>query len=439
MSPPLLSWGRYPRHPQTAHPVQWPSETRGALAAVAALQRGRALPYGKGRSYGDSCLAESDQVLAMAGMDRIIAADWSTGLITAQAGLTLDALIRLALTHGWFLPVSPGTKFVTLGGAVANDVHGKNHHVMGTFGRHVRRLSIFRSAQGVVDCSPETDAVLFNTTVGGLGLTGVILSVQLQLRRVRSGRIQQRSIKFGNLDEFFALSGELDPQHEYAVAWVDCLAQGARMGRGHYIVGDHAVDGDLRVSSGKARTMPIDPPISLINGLSLRVFNSLYYQRQQVKEVRSVVGYEPFFYPLDKLLQWNRIYGKAGFQQYQCVVPHAQARDAIGAVLKEIARSGTGSFLAVLKRCGDIVSPGLLSFPLPGVSLALDFAQHDAANVRLFASLDAIVHEAGGRLYPAKDAQMSAAHFQQAYPAWTRIEAMRDPLLMSRFWQRVTT
>ncbi len=438
MSASLLSWGRYPQHPQTGHPVQWPDQVEGALRAVTGLQTGRSLAYGKGRSYGDSCLSESDHVVVTAGMDRVIAADWKTGLITAQAGLTLDALIRIALTRGWFLPVSPGTKFVTLGGAVANDVHGKNHHVMGSFGRHVKRLSLFRSQEGAIDCSPDFNAPLFNATVGGLGLTGVILSVELQLRPVRSGRIKQRSIKFGNLDEFFALSAQLDADHEYAVAWVDCLASGARMGRGHYIVGDHAVDGDLRLASGKAKTMPVDPPFPLINGLSLRAFNTLYYQRQQVREVRSMVGYEPFFYPLDKLLQWNRLYGRAGFQQYQCVVPQLNARDAIGAVLTEIARNGAGSFLAVLKRCGDMVSPGLMSFPLPGVSLALDFAQHDTANARLFASLDDIVHQAGGRLYPAKDAHMSAAHFQQAYPAWVQVEALRDPALMSRFWQRVT-
>lgn len=438
MSSSLLSWGRYPKHPQTGHAVHWPDEVEGVLSSVGALQAGRALAYGKGRSYGDSCMAESDQVVAMAGMDRVISADWRTGIITAQAGLTLDALIRIALTRGWFLPVTPGTKFVTLGGAVANDVHGKNHHVMGSFGRHVKRLSLFRTQEGVIDCSPEHHVPLFNATVGGLGLTGVILSVELQLRPVRSGRIKQRSIKFGNLDEFFTLSAELDAHHEYAVAWVDCIATGARMGRGHYIVGDHAVDGDLRVTSGKAKTMPVDPPFSLINGVSLRAFNTLYYQRQQAREVRSLVGYDPFFYPLDKLLQWNRLYGRAGFQQYQCVVPQLNARDAIGAVLTEIARSGAGSFLAVLKRCGDIVSPGLLSFPLPGVSLALDFAQHDAANVRLFSGLDAIVHQAGGRLYPAKDAHMSASHFQQAYPAWAQVEALRDPALMSRFWRRVT-
>jgi FAD/FMN-containing dehydrogenase len=184
--------------------------------------------------------------------------------------------------------------------------------------------------------------------------------------------------------------------------------------------------------------MPVDPPVSLVNAASLRIFNTLYYHRQQARQVHAAVGYDPFFYPLDKLLHWNRMYGRAGFQQYQCVVPFASSRDAIRAVLAEIARSGSGSFLAVLKRCGDVPSPGLLSFPLPGVSLALDFAQRDIANARLFAKLDALIHEAGGRLYPAKDAHMSAVHFQQAYPAWPRVEALRDPHLKSRFWNRVT-
>jgi len=433
----LLSWGRYPKHPQTGHAVHWPDDVPTSLTTIDALQAGRTIAFGKGRSYGDSCLAESDHVLLMEGMDRVIAVDWKTGIVTAQAGLTLGALLPIALSHGWFLPVSPGTKFVTLGGAVANDVHGKNHHVMGTFGRHVRQLNLWRSQEGVQTCSPTSNMPLFNATVGGLGLTGVILSVELQLRPVRSGRIVQRSIKFGHLDEFFCLSDELDPHHEYAVAWVDCLAQGPQMGRGRYIAGNHATDGDLQATSDGAVTFPVTPPMSLVNSLSLRIFNSLYYQQQQVKEVRSTVGYDPFFYPLDKLLQWNRIYGKAGFQQYQCAVPQAHARDAAGALLDTIARSRSGSFLAVLKRCGDLPSPGLLSFPLPGVSLALDFTQCDEANARLFASLDAIVHDAGGRLYPAKDAHMSASCFKRAYPAWSQVEALRDPGLMSRFWCRV--
>jgi FAD/FMN-containing dehydrogenase len=408
------------------------------VAAAYAAAAGGTLAFGMGRSYGDSCMAASDHVVSTRAMDRVLSADWQTGVVIAQAGLTLDALIRMALPRGWFLPVTPGTKFVTLGGAVANDVHGKNHHVMGTFGRHLRRLTLFRSHEGMVQCSGESNAPLFSATVGGLGLTGVLLSVELQLRRVASSSVAQRCIKFGGLDEFFDLAAEHDANNEYAVAWVDCLATGRQTGRGHYIVGNHAEDGVLDLAGGHAGRMPIDPPFSLVNGLSLRAFNAAYYHRQRTRDVRSTVGYDPFFYPLDKLQQWNRMYGRPGFQQYQCVVPRVSARDAIRDVLGEIARSGRGSFLAVLKQCGDLVSPGLLSFPMPGVSLALDFAQRDAANAALFARLDATVHEAGGRLYPAKDAHMSAQHFQGAYPAWTQVESLRDPLLMSRFWQRVT-
>ncbi len=434
----LLSWGRYPRHPQTAHPVHWPDEVGRAVDAISLNGARRGLAFGMGRSYGDSCMAESDHVVAMPGMDRVVAADWETGVIRAQAGLTLAALIAIALPRGWFLPVSPGTKFVTLGGAVANDVHGKNHHVMGTFGRHVERLTLYRTGEGVVECSPDANADLFNATVGGLGLTGIVLTVDLRLRRVASAHMAQRSIRFGNLDEFFDLSATYDARHEYAVAWIDCLAAGRQAGRGHYIVADHASDGVLDATPPKAKRMPIDPPISLVNGVSLRAFNTLYYHRQRSKNLLSTVGYDAFFYPLDKLLDWNRMYGRAGFQQYQCVVPDANAREAIAAVLGEISRSGTGSFLAVLKRCGDVPSPGLLSFPLPGVSLALDFPQRDEINTRLFARLDALVHEAGGRLYPAKDAHMNAVDFQRAYPRWSQLEALRDPFLMSRFWRRVT-
>lgn len=431
---PLTSWGRYPKHPQTGYPVSWPSDLDSAVIAAGA----GTLAFGRGRSYGDSCLASSDHVLAMQGLDRFLSVDWHTGRIVAQAGLTLDTLIRAALPHGWFVPVTPGTKFVTLGGAVANDVHGKNHHVMGTFGRHVSRLLLHRASDGVIECSREANAELFAATIGGLGLTGVILAVELQLRPVRSSQVEQRNIKFGNLQEFFELSTLHDAGHEYAVAWIDCLATGASTGRGHYTLGNHAEDGVLEPAGGKPRRMAIDPPISLVNPLSLRLFNALYYGRQREKEVHSTGGYDPFFYPLDKLLHWNRMYGRAGFQQYQCVVPDGDAHAVIAAVLKAIAQDGAGSFLAVLKHCGDALSPGLLSFPMPGVSLALDFAQRDAANARLFEKLDALVHEAGGRLYPAKDAHMSAAHFQCAYPAWETVERLRDPRLMSRFWQRVT-
>lgn len=432
------SWGRYPKQPQVPYGAFWPGEVPAAVAAASSAGSGGTLPFGMGRSYGDSCLAASNQVVSMRGADRIISADWDSGVIVAQAGLTLDALIRIALPRGWFPPVTPGTKYVTLGGAVANDVHGKNHHVMGTFGRHVRRLSLYRTDRGMVHCAPDLHDRLFGATVGGLGLTGVILTVELQLRRINSSNVAQRTIKFGGLDEFFELSAQLDHLHEYSVAWVDCLATGRNAGRGHYVVGDHATDQVLALPSAPSRRMPVDPPFSLVGNLTLRAFNTLYYHRQIATDVQAVTGFDPFFYPLDGLRDWNRMYGKAGFQQYQSVVPRAQGREVVRAMLKAIAHEGTGSFLAVLKQCGNAQSPGLLSFPLPGVSLALDFAQHAAVNDRLFAKLDAMVHEAGGRLYPAKDAHMSAAHFQHAYPRWREIEALRDPALKSHFWNRVT-
>jgi FAD/FMN-containing dehydrogenase len=431
----FLSWGRYPRHPQIPYLVYWPEDILHALNAVETEPKGATLAFGCGRSYGDSCLAESGHVLAMQNMDRVISADWVNGVIFAQAGMTLAQLIRIALPRGWFLPVSPGTKFVTLGGAVANDVHGKNHHVNGTFGRHVKRLVIQRSDEGVVQCSPLKRTNLFAATVGGLGLTGIILGVEIQLRSINSSQIDQRSYQFGGLDEFFDLSRLHDVSNEYAVAWIDCLASGKKSGRGHYIVGNHSQNGPLELSKASHMTMPFDPPISLVNTISLQIFNALYYHR---KKRNNTVGYDSFFYPLDILHRWNRIYGRAGFQQYQCVVPENNEREVIREVMQQIAKSGSGSFLAVLKKFGSLSSPGLMSFPMHGVSLALDFPQRDQVNKHLFKKLDTLVHEAGGRLYPAKDAHMSSSHFKQSYLQWEKVEALRDPLLLSQFWKRVT-
>jgi FAD/FMN-containing dehydrogenase len=432
----LGSWGRYPDFPQQRHPVHWREDVPHVLAGMPPGLP--VLAYGCGRSYGDSCFAVSDHVLAMAGMDRLVSADWASGLIVAEAGLTLAELIHIALPRGWFPCVTPGTKFVTLGGAVANDVHGKNHHVVGTFGRQVRGLTLYRTAEGPVTASPAQNPELFAATVGGLGLTGIILTVELQLRRVTSSDMEQCCVRFDSLDEFFDLSSAHDRNFEYTVAWIDCMAEGRNSGRGLYVGGRHAERGELRVEPPNSLRFPIDPRVSLVNGFTTRAFNALYYRRQLRKKVSRRVRYGSFFYPLDHVSSWNRIYGRAGFQQYQCVVPQSGGREIIRRVLAEIARSGTGSFLAVLKQCGALPSPGLMSFPLHGVSLALDFPQRADVNRSLFANLDALVHGAGGRLYPAKDAHMSAAHFKIAYPAWERVEALRDPRLMSRFWQRVT-
>jgi FAD/FMN-containing dehydrogenase len=400
-------------------------------------QHHTSLPYGNGRSYGDSCLAASDQVLHMRSLDRFIRADWSTGKIRVEAGVTLAEILAAAIPHGWFLPVTPGTQFATVGGAIANDVHGKNHHLRGTFGNHVLRFGLLRHGETALICSATENTKLFAASIGGLGLTGVINWADLQLMPVRSSQIDSTVVRFANLAEFFSLSAELDHQHEYSVAWVDCLAKGADTGRGVFIVGDHARYGSLEVERGSRLKMPLTPPVSLINNLSLRAFNSLYWRAHPGQRTAKRSAYEPFFYPLDRILHWNRIYGRNGFQQYQCVIPDANAQAAMGELLSAIADSGQGSFLAVLKRCGDIASPGLLSFPMPGTSLALDFPNSGDLQHVLFPRLDAIVRTAGGRLYPAKDAHMSGSDFRQAYPAWERLEALRDPSLMSRFWKRV--
>jgi FAD/FMN-containing dehydrogenase len=433
----LLAWGNYPYHPQQAHALHWRDDAATQLALLA-QRSGTTLAFGNGRSYGDSCLAATDQVFALRGLNRMISADWRSGILRAETGVTLAEILQIAIPRGWFLPVTPGTQYVTLGGAVANDVHGKNHHRRGTFGLHVTRFCLLRSDRGLLECSQHENSELFAATIGGLGVTGVILWVELQLLPVRSSRVVSTSMRFSNLDEFFSLSNEHDHNHEYTVAWVDCLARGKTLGRGIFTVGEHAVDERFDIPAKKKITVPITPPFSLVNQLSLRAFNELYYRRHPRGICKAVVDYDSFFYPLDSILQWNKIYGPSGFQQYQCIIPETDAAAVVRALLEVIGAHNTGSFLAVLKRCGAIKSPGLLSFPMPGVSLALDFPQRAVADKKLFAQLDSITHTAGGRLYPAKDAHMSGADFRQAYPDWQRVEALRDPVLLSRFWQRVT-
>jgi FAD/FMN-containing dehydrogenase len=431
------SWGRYPPELQQPHPISWRDEVAQEMESAAAKFDGL-LPYGNGRSYGDSCLAASGHVLAMRSLARFISADWESGLITAEAGVTLEEVLALAIPKGWFLPVTPGTKYVTLGGAIANDVHGKNHHVRGTFGNHVRRFGLVRSDQPPVECSMQDNQNLYRATIGGLGLTGVIDWVELQLVPITSSRMDVTTVRFGTLQEFFELSAELDETNEYTVAWVDCLAKGPTAGRGVFMAANHAQRGGLKVDTRKKLAVPATPPISAINGLTLRMFNSTYFGMHSPTRRREPVDYDPFFYPLDRILEWNRIYGPKGFQQYQCVIPEGQAQSATRELLSAIATSGEGSFLAVLKKCGNLASPGLLSFPMAGTSLALDFPQRAAANGALFRRLDAIVRHSGGRLYPAKDAHMSGDDFRSFYPDWTKLEKLRDPILRSRFWKRVT-
>ncbi|MFC5078840.1 putative decaprenylphosphoryl-beta-D-ribose oxidase [Vibrio thalassae] len=428
------SWGRFPYSKNSVQPIDWLTQIPTVIDSFDETY----LPFGNGRSYGDSCLSENGNAFGVRNSNRFLSVDWETGIIRAEAGVLLSEILELSVPRGWFLASTPGTKLITLGGAVANDVHGKNHHVAGTFGLHVRKFGLYRSEQGLVECSASKNKELFNATVGGLGLTGIILWVELQLRPISSSMIDSQNIKFSNLDDFFSLSREIDEKFDYTVAWVDCVSKGSNLGRGIYMVGNHMERGTLELPKSTKLSVPVDLPFSLVNPLTLKAFNAFYYNKQLSKKVNKLVSYEPFFYPLDSITEWNRIYGKSGFQQYQCVIPENNAQDAMKEILTTISTKGFGSFLAVLKRCGDINSPGILSFPMEGATLALDFPQVKGKTNQLFDQLDSIVSQAGGRLYPAKDAHMSGEFFRDSYSNWEIVEGFRDPRIMSKFWHRVT-
>lgn len=432
----VLSWGLYPHCPQQVHSLDWRDQLLPSMSFLHNKHE-NFLPFGLGRSYGDSCLAQSGQVLQLNGMDKFISADWSQGILHAEAGVTLAQILSVAIPHGWFLPVTPGTRFVTLGGAIANDVHGKNHHRAGTFGRFVRSIELCRSDGSVLQLSATQHPELFCATVGGLGLTGIISRAELQLQRITGTDLQVCTERFGQLQEFFLLSEASERLHEFCVAWIDCTARGNELGRGVMYSADFAPQSGLKLGPTGQIKLSFTPPLSLVNSVSLKLFNELYWRKTPSSVHSAAQSYQQFFYPLDSILNWNRLYGRCGFQQYQAVVPQHCASDAIRDMLAIIASTGTGSALAVLKRCGDIVSPGILSFPFAGTTLALDFPHNDGT-AALFQQLDAVVRAAGGRLYPAKDAHMSADDFQQGYPNWNIVEKWRDPALMSRFWHRVT-
>ncbi len=398
---------------------------------------GSLLPYGAGRSYGDSCLNDGNALIHTRGLDRFIAFDTATGVLRCEAGVLLADIIDFALPRGWFPPVTPGTKFVTVGGAIANDVHGKNHHRDGSFGHHVTRFELLRSDGARLACSATENAGHYRATIGGLGLTGLVTWAELRLAPLKGPWIRQTATRFASLDQFFEASAALEGAHRYVVAWLDCASRGAA--RGVVFAGDHDED-DNPAPTRRARAFPFEPPVSLVNGLTLRAFNAIYYRtpRAGAGDPR-LVPWDEFFFPLDAMHQWNRIYGPRGFFQYQCVVPPGEAgRAALAELLDRIAASGQGSFLSVLKRLGDRPAAGMLTFPCPGYTLALDFPNQGARTLSLLDSLDAVVRAAGGRVYPAKDSRMSSAAFQAYYPEWEAFRSYIDPRFSSSFWRRVT-
>jgi FAD/FMN-containing dehydrogenase len=436
------SWGRVAAARHRVVPFHWRDQTLPRLEPGDSM-----LPFGLGRSYGDSCLNDGHVLITTDGLDRWMTFDRSTGVLRAEAGVSLASVLDLVVPQGWFLPVTPGTQFVTLAGAVANDVHGKNHHVAGTFGRFVSAFELLRSDGSRLQCTPGQNTSLFQATIGGLGLTGLITWVEIQLVAISSPIMETQDIQFGHLREFFPLSAESE-SWPYVVAWVDCVAKGADLGRGIFMRGRHATGLDpqqvrrLARPAGAAsrKAIPFNLPSFTLNALSVRAFNALYYRKNRAARRDRLQHFGPFFYPLDAVRHWNRLYGRRGFYQYQCVIPSsAPVQDAMADMLERIAASGQASFLAVLKMFGDVPSPGKLSFPRPGATLALDFANRGPRVLKLFAALDEIVRRCGGALYPAKDACMSADDFQRAYPRWREFEQQdRDPQFSSSFWRRVT-
>lgn len=411
----LSGWGRYPCLDAEVSFPQSITQCTSALLGHEGL-----IARGLGRSYGDSSLA--GHVLNTRYLNHFLDFEAATGLLRCAAGVTLDEILRIFVPRGWFLPVTPGTRFVSVGGAIASDVHGKNHHVDGTFTQHVRELELLLGNGEHVMASWQHNPELFHATCGGMGLTGLILSASIQLKPIGASDIIETTIKARSLaavlDAF-----EAHRTATYSVAWIDCLAHGNHLGRSLLMLGEHADTGALTVLSDRIIPVPIDMPAKLLNQITVKAFNALYYGKTLCARHTRRVPFEPFFYPLDKLAHWNRLYGKAGFVQYQFVLPQAAGLAGLRTVLERIAQSGRGSFLAVLKVLGP-ANDHYLSFPIEGYSLALDFK----AEPRVFTlldELDRIVLDHGGRLYLAKDARMSEAIFKASYPQWQQFEQIR--------------
>jgi FAD/FMN-containing dehydrogenase len=430
----VSSWGSLLRKEHEVHELHSRYDHFPDLSTSAT-----ALPFGNGRSYGDSCLNVGGALLQTRALDRFMSFDRDTGVLACESGVLLGEIIELAVPAGWFLPVVPGTSHATVGGAIANDVHGKNHHRAGTLGCHVRQFELLRSNGERFICSPAQNTDWFGATIGGLGLTGVITWAELQLRRIPGTSLDCETIRFANVREFFELLGDTDKRFEYTVAWIDCLGRGSRLGRGLLQRANHSEARNARSGNGARKfAVPFMSPVSLVNNASLLAFNTLHYHSQFGKLARHYEDLHSFFFPLDGILHWNRLYGRRGFFQYQCVLPQADEKAATERLLEAIADSRLGSFLAVLKRFGAPRSPGWLSFPLEGTTLALDFPNTGSRLQRLFDRLDAVVAASGGRLYPAKDARMPAEMFRTGYPAWEKFAAYIDPAFSSSFWRRVT-
>ncbi len=427
LSKAISGWGRYPL--QTCE-LERPERYADLRPSTNTL-----IARGQGRSYGDASLNENGRVILTERIDRMLELDVKQGILKAEAGVTLADILPVIVKQGWFLPVTPGTKFVSLGGCVAADVHGKNHHHDGAFGEHVLNLVLILADGSHKNCSATENADIFWATVGGMGLTGIIAEVTLKLIPIQTSQMMVRHYAASNLEQLFNLLQDPVMDDRYSVAWIDCLASGEQLGRGIAMFGHHATASEyssanpLANKSKHSRSLPFDFPSWILNPLSISLFNKLYYWKEARKKTPFLTDYDSYFYPLDSIGQWNRLYGKRGFVQYQCVIPDATALAGMTELLKELSASRRSSFLAVLKRFGA-QAQGFLSFPMSGYTLALDLPIRDKGLFSLLDKLDKIVLQHGGRVYLAKDARISAESFLSMYPRyaeWLKIKQIIDP------------
>src|SRR3954451_10227480 len=425
---PLTGWGRTAPTPAVLTPVRGDEEAQALLRAAGA--RG-VVARGLARSYGDAAQNAGGLVLDMTGADRVLHADLETGLVDVEAGISLDELMNRFVPQGFFVPVTPGTRMVTVGGAIAADIHGKNHHVAGSFAQHVRRLDLLTADGQVRRISAGTDPVLFWATAGGMGLTGVILRAQVQMKPIESSRLLVDTDRTPNLDSLMTLLAETDHLYDYSVAWIDCVARGRRMGRSVVTRGRFARLDELPAKrrgdplkyhgSVKLSAPDVFPP-GLLNLATVAAFNEVWYRKAPRRKRDQLQTIPTFFHPLDGVGTWNRIYGPRGFVQYQFTVPFGQEA-AMREALERISHSGAASCLAALKRCGP-GNPGMLSYPSPGWTLALDIPVVKGL-ATLLDRLDELVVAAGGRIYLAKDSRVRAETFEKMYDRLDSFRAVR--------------
>lgn len=408
----IANWGNFPT--VDAHLIEFETRSKG-LAVVKGLES--CVVRGSGLSYGDASLGA--EIISTTKFSRIISFNEQEGIIETECGVTLDAVLQVIVPKGWFLPVTPGTKFITVGGAVAGDVHGKNHHSEGSFCRYVTKLNLLLADGSEITCTRQQNSNLFNLVCGGLGHAALILSVVFTLKPIRTSFIRQENVIIKNLDEMLAKLQDFNSS-TYSVSWIDCLATGKSLGRGVLMLGEHALPDEvkgtelLKIHAAPSLIAPFFFPGFLLNSLSVSSFNFAYYNKFRLGAKQVVVHYDPYFYPLDFVRDWNKLYGRRGFLQYQFVIPFHHAAEGLRLILTKISKSGLASFLAVLKSLGP--AEHLLSFPMPGYTLALDFPVSERI-FPLLDELDKIVVEYGGRIYLVKDARMKPEIFQKGYPA----------------------